>query len=146
MTAISSSSSSIPWSPSRLEDEIFVNLMENGYNDDAKSNKYIDQMIDKFEFFRIKSPENFYEISFKDLDSEVLNHIKDHTKDCKTTKEKYRKLDGIFTKVIAQITKQAESAILSQRITEDTILLKVSLNSIREFVSQKWKLIGGEKL
>ncbi len=127
-----------PWSPCRLVDSIFNNLMESssrGNDENEKFNRYVMQMVDKFEFFRIKSPKIFFEISFKDLDSETITHIDDYTKNCKTIEEKYRELDEIVTEVIARITKQAEPAILSRRINEDQILLKVALNSMRELVS-----------
>lgn len=144
MTLLSSPSSSEVVDillPSRLVDVIFVSLMENGYNENTKSNKYIVQFVHKFRFFRIKSPETSFEISYKDLNIEALNYIKDYTKDCKTTEEKYQKLDGVITEVIARITKQAEPIILSSITSEGILWTKTSLNQIREVVSQKWALI-----
>ena len=82
--------------------------MENGYNEKTKSNKYVTQFIDKFKFLRIKSPSTFFEISIRDLNSESICQIDSFTKGCKTEQEKYFKLDGIFTEVIARIAKQAE--------------------------------------
>lgn len=115
--------------------------MEKGYNENTKFIKYLEQFVNKFRFFRIKSSGISFEISHKDLNSEALNHIKDYTKDCKTTGEKYNKLDGVFTEVIARISKQAEPIILSSGTSEDTLWIKTSLNQIREVVSQKWKLV-----
>ncbi|MER5174279.1 MAG: hypothetical protein ABJB76_04145, partial [Candidatus Nitrosocosmicus sp.] len=55
--------------------------------------------------------------------------------------EKYQKLDGVITEVIARITKQAEPIILSSITSEGILWTKTSLNQIREVVSQKWALI-----
>jgi len=128
------------WSTEYLIDNIFNNLMENGYEKDEKINKYIIQLIDKFNFFRIKSPITIFEINIKDLYLETKYQINNYTEECKTKEKKYRKLDGIVTEVIARITKQATPMILSQRINEDIILFKSSLKEIRELVSFKWIL------
>ena len=147
MTVIISSPSSSPndSSPWKLADIIFVSLMENGDDTVSKSNKYITQIINKFKYIRIKTDEKFFEISFKDLNSESINHMAEYTKDCKTAEEKYAILNGVFVEVIARIIKQAEPAILSSYTNESRRLLaKVALNEIREMVSYHWRLVGGD--
>ena len=124
-----------------LIDTIFVDMMENGNNENTTSNRYLVQFVDKFKFFRIESPVTFFEISIKDLTKESICNIDSYIKGCKSEQEKYRKLDGIFTEVIARIAKQAEPSILSLTINEDPVLLKTSLNQIREIVSLKWKIV-----
>jgi len=118
--------------------------MENGYDEISYSNKYIIQIINKFKYFRIKAGKLFFEISFKDLNNEAIEYIVEYTKDCKTAEEKYAKLDGIIVEVIARILKQAEPAILSSYTNESRRLwAKVALNEIRETISYRWKLVGG---
>ena len=132
------------WTPSRMVDSIFNDIMENGYDDILKFNKYILQIIKKYKFIRIKAEETRIEISFKDLNNEAIEYIVEYTKDCKTAEEKYAKLDGIIVEVIARILKQAEPAILSSYTNESRRLwAKVALNEIRETISYRWKLVGG---
>jgi hypothetical protein len=115
--------------------------MENGYDSDTKQNKYIDQLVDKFKFFRLRSPSVYFEIYKQDFKDETTLHIENYIQDCKTSQEIYLKLNGIFTEVIARISKQAEPRILSLRINEDIVWIRNSLNEIRELVSFKWKLV-----
>ena len=129
------------WTSGYLVDNIFNNLLENGYCIITKQNKYIDQIVNKFDFFRIGSPNVHIEIAKNDLDAETIKQIENCIQDCKTIEQKYRKLDGIFTEVIARITKLAEPTILSLKVNEDVVLLKRSLNEMRESSSFKWKLV-----
>ena len=129
------------WTPGYLVDNIFVNLMENGYDKNTKSNEYILQLADKFRYFRIKSPITLYEISYKDLDVKTINHIRNYTKCCKSTEEKHQRLNWVIVDVIARIAKEAESRILSLYANEDKVLLKARLSEIRELVSHKWRFI-----
>ena len=132
------------WTPSRMVDSIFNDIMENGYDDILKSNKYIIQIIKKYKFIRIKAEETRIEISFKDLNKNTLDQITEYTVDCKTAEDKYARLDGIFAEVIARILKQAEPAILSSYTDESKrSLAKVALNEVREVISYRWKLVGG---
>ncbi len=132
-------------SPWHVADVIFVSLMQNGYDEVSKSNRYIIQLINKFKYFRINSKGKCFEISFKDLNSETIDLIAEYTKDCKDPDEKYEKLDGVFVEVIARIIKQAEPAILSSYSDESRrVLAKVVLNEIREIISHKWKMVGGD--
>ena len=119
---------------------MFVNLMENGYDKNAKSCKYIQQIADKFEFFRRRSPTTYFDIDKKDLSAETIKQLEDYTKDCKTTGERYRKLNGPFTEVIAWIAIQAESRIMSSKMEVDTVWIKKSIHEIRELVSFRWRL------
>jgi hypothetical protein len=130
------------WSTGYLVDKILDDLMEIEINSDLKFNKYILQILDKLRFFLIKSPKVHFDISFKDLGQDTLKLIKDYTKDCKTQEEKYAKLDGPMTEVIARITMQAKPLVLSSvREKEITTLLEASINQIRELVSFKWRFI-----
>src|SRR5919112_5587454 len=95
------------WTSSRLEDKIFNNLLDNGL-DITKGNKYINQIVDKFRFFRIKSHNVYFEIHKQDLDTKTIQLIETYIQDCKTPNEIYLKLNGILTEVIARIVKQAE--------------------------------------
>jgi hypothetical protein len=123
-----------------LIDKIFNNLIENGYDNYIKQNKYIDQLVKKFLFFRIKSPDVYFEIYIQDLDNETIQLIETYTQECKTAHQKYLKLNWIFIEVISRIEKQAEPQIISNNINEDVIVwLKSSLNEIRETVSLKWR-------
>jgi len=40
--------------------------------------------LEKFKFFRIKSPNTFFEISIKGLEGETIQQIENQIKDCKT--------------------------------------------------------------
>jgi hypothetical protein len=134
------------WTFEYLVDNMFVNLMENGYGKNTKLNKYIHQVADKFDLFRIRSPTTFFEINKKDLSNETLKQLEDYAKQgCKTKGERYQKLDGLFTEVIALIAKQAESKIISSRMGLDTVWVKRSVHEIREFVSFRWILVDGNK-
>jgi hypothetical protein len=125
------------WTPEYLIDKVFIDLMENG----KKKNKYIEQMVDKFKFFSLKSPDVCFDIYEMDLSDETIKHKDLHLQDCKTKDEKYSKLNPIFTEVIARITEQAKPQILAG-VSSNNIVIKRSLNEIRELVSFKWKLIG----
>jgi hypothetical protein len=60
----------VPCSRSRLIDEIYNNLMENGrYGKEEIHNKYVDQFEDKFQCLRVGS--KYIEISFKHLNEET---------------------------------------------------------------------------
>ncbi len=134
------------WTYEYLVDKVFFNLMQNGVNYETKSNKYIIQFVNKFEYFRIRSSSTFFEIDIKDLSEDTIKQIEDHTKDCKTVEEKYRKLDGVIVETIARICKQAEPIILSSKTNDDSeVLLKVALNEIREIVSFRWRFVDGDK-
>lgn len=132
------------WTDGYIFNNIFNNLMDNGCHGNKGQNKYIDQMVHKFRFFRIKSPSTYFEIDKNDLDAQTIKQIEDIIKGCKTPKEKYLKLNGVFVQSISRIAKQAEPIILSQMIYEDIVWVKASLNEIWELVSFKWKLIGGK--
>ncbi len=132
------------WPPAYLIDIIFNNLMDDGYNGNRGQNKYINQMVRKFNLFRIRSPSTYFEIDKNDLDAQIIKQIEDCVRGCRTPREKYLRLNGIFVQVISRIAKQAEPIILSQMVNEDIVWIKVSLNEIRELVSFKWKLIGGK--
>lgn len=138
------SSTTDGFSPGCIADIIFVSLMENGYDEVLKSNRYIIQIVNKFKYFRIKAEGKRFEISLKDLNSEALYHITEYTKDCKDPDEKYEKLDGIIVEVISRIIKQAEPAILSSYSKEFRLFAKVALNEIREVSSRRWKMVGGD--
>ena len=128
------------WTPGYLVDNIFVNLMENGYDEDTKSNEYVIQFVEKFPFLRIASSSTFFEIDTKDLDKDTIAQITDYAKDCKTREERYRRLNGVIVEAIARIAKQAEPLILSPIANEELIWIKTSLYQVREIVSNKWKL------
>jgi hypothetical protein len=131
------------WNCNYLIDKIFNDLIENGYDNHAKKqNTYIDQIADKFRFFRLKSYNTYFDIYIQDLDKETILQIESYTSSCKTSNEKYLKLNGIFAEVIARITKQAEPLILSQEFNGDVTWLKSSLNEIRETISFKWKIVS----
>jgi hypothetical protein len=129
------------WTPGYLVDNIFVDLMENGHDENTNSNKYILQLTDKFTHFRIKSDFTLYDISFNDLSLETTDNIRNYTKDCKSPKEKHQRLDWVIVDVIARIAKQAESRILSLYPNEDQVMIKVRINEIRELVSHRWRFI-----
>jgi len=118
--------------------------MKNGNDDITKQNKYIVQISEKFWLFQLRSDKIFFEIYKRDLDNETILLIEDYVKDCKTTKEKYLKLNGIITEVIAAIAKQSEHLIISQTMDTDLEWLKRSVNEVREYVSLKWKLVSGD--
>ena len=133
------------WTPHYLVDKIFNDLMENGDNEITKQNKYLVQIKEKFLLFRLKSDKTFFEIYYQDLNNETKRLIENYIKDCKTPKEKYVKLNYIFTEVIASIVKQAEHLIISQKTEENITWIKRSINEIRECVSLRWKLIGDKQ-
>jgi hypothetical protein len=126
-----------------LIDKIFNNLMENGYNYNIKQNKYIFQLVNKFQLFRLKSPNVYFEIHIRDLDSETIQLLEVYTRDCSTRHHKYLKLNWVFTEVITRIAKQAEPQIISIEMNENTIVWwKSSLNEIREITSLKWMVVS----
>lgn len=133
------------WTYECLVDNIFVNLMENGCDIDKKSNKYVLQFIDKFRYFRRRSPSTYFEINKKDLSAETINQLESYTKYCRTTGERYSKMDGVIVEAIARIAKQAQPEILSSCTDDDNRdLLKVALWEIREMVSFQWTFVDGE--
>src|SRR4051794_40241194 len=114
------------WSIAYLIDNIFNDLMDKSIEDKngKKINKYIHQAITKFDDFRIKSQVTFFDIYKEDLSNETKKHVNYYVKDCNSKRKIYQKLNGIITEVIALITKQAESLILSFKEKEDATLLK----------------------
>jgi len=131
-------------SPWHLADIIFVSLMENGFDEVSKSNRYIIQIIKKFKYFRTKADKTFFEISFKDLNSDALDRINGYTEDCKSVGEKYAKLDGVFAEVIAHIAQEAEPMIVSSTANESRLWNQTALYEIRDTVSYRWKLVRGD--
>jgi hypothetical protein len=120
-----------------LIDKIFNNLMENF----ERANKYINQMVDKFWFFRIRSLNVYFDIDIQDFDEETIQLIEAYTSDCITNQQIYFKLNGTITEVIARITKQAEPKIISKRFNEDIAWLQSSLYETREVTSFKWRFV-----
>ena len=128
-----------------LVDKIFNDLIDNEDSSNHKFNKYILQILDKLRFFIIKSPVVYFDIRYKDLGQNTLKLIEEYTKDCKTAQEKYVKLDGLMTEVIARITMQAKPLILSSvKEKEFTTLLETSINQIRESASYKWRFVDND--
>jgi hypothetical protein len=126
------------WNCNCLIDKILNDLM-----DDKKADKYIKQFIDKFHYFRIKSPNTIFFICLKDLDKyTTIIQLESFVKDCKTSDEKRIRLDGIFTEVISRVAKQARPLILSNIKYEDIDHTKTALNEIREIISLKWDLVN----
>lgn len=125
------------WSLNYLSDNIFNNLME------SNSRKYINQLVTKFKYLIIKSPNAYFVIEKKDLSDKVISHLEFYVKDCKTKNEKYLKLDYLFTEVVAEIAKEAKPMLLAG-FEEDTFmeLRNKEINSIRSLVSLKWKLVA----
>ena len=126
-----------------LIDKIFNDLIKNGYDNNSKQNKYLVQIAEKFWLFKPGLDKIFFEICKRDLDNEPILLIEDYTKDCKTAQEKYLKLNGIMTEVIAAIAKQSEHLIISQT-NGDLEWLKRLVNEVRECVSLEWKLMKGD--
>jgi hypothetical protein len=125
-----------------LVDTIFNDLMDcRDYDEIRKINKYIFQMLEKFKFSRINSPEVRIDIDKKDLKDDSKKQIEERINDCKTGEESYSKLDGIITEVIALVFKQAEPLILANTEYEDHIWVKKSINEIRPSVSNKWRFV-----
>jgi len=131
------------WLPSRIADAIFNDLMENGDEHDKENNdnRYISQIVEKFDYIRLKYTGTLYEIYYNNLSEETRFQIEGYLKGCTTPYEKYKKLNGIMPDVIARIAKQAEHKILANKMTEDPLFIKVNTNSMRELVSNKWKFI-----
>lgn len=119
------------WSPKHLEDNIFNDLMENG--------EIVSQVEEKFERLRLGS--TVIEISRKNLSLDTIYHIEESVKHCKTTDEAYQTLNGIIPDVIARIAKQVEHRILAKILSKDQVLLRTSLNNIRELASNHWRFI-----
>jgi hypothetical protein len=134
-TITSSSSSSVinPRTPSRLENNIFNELMKN-------DNKYRIQIEEKFERLRIGT--TVIEICRKDMSPDTIHHIYESIKHCKTSIEEYQILNGIVPDVIARITKQVEHRILAKIAGQDQVLLRTALNSMRELSSDHWRLVN----
>lgn len=110
--------------------------------DGQKADTYIKEFIEKFPYFRIKSPKAIFFIYLKDLDKyTTIIQLENFVKDCKTPEEKRIRLDGVFTEVIARIAKQAQPLILSQIKYEDIEHIKTTLSEIRENISLKWDLV-----
>ena len=81
------------WTDEHLIDKISENMMKNGYDDqDSKKNKYIEQMVDKFKFFRLESPDVHFDIYETDLEDETIKQKDIYIQDCKTAKERDNKL------------------------------------------------------
>jgi hypothetical protein len=121
------------WTCNYLIDKIINDLM-----DGQKADTYIKQFIDKFPYFRIKSPKVIFFIYLKDLDKyTTIVQLESYIKDCKTPNEKRIRLDGIYTGVIARIAKQAQPLILSNIKYEDIEHTKIVFSEIREIVSLK---------
>ncbi len=133
-------SNSDPWSIEYLTDNISNNLLESEGSNGETQNKYVGQLVDKFKYIRIKSPNVCFDIHETDLDNETIKQKDIHIQDCKTRGEKYIRLNPIITEVIARITEQAKPRILAGA-SNDNMGLQRSLNEIRELVSFKWKLI-----
>ena len=132
------------WTNENLNDNIFNNLLESENNKGETQNKYVDQIIDKLKYFRIKSPNVYFEIDKNDLKPETIKQVEDFIQGCRTTEEKYIKLNGVVTEVIAQIAKQAEPMILSQRSNENMTWIKKSLNgdkgtSFIQMETDRWR-------
>jgi hypothetical protein len=123
-------------------DKVFDDLMEIENNSTNKFAKYILQIYTKLKFFTIKSPAAYFDISLRDLKPDTIKIIRDYLKDCKTAQEKYAKLDGPMTEVIARITMQAKPMILSSvQEKEIATLYATSINQIRESVSYHWRFV-----
>jgi hypothetical protein len=125
------------WLPGRLTDAIFIDLMASNDKDD----RYLSQIEDKFDWLRLKFTDTSYEIHYSDLKEETQKHLEDYVKDCKTTEEKYKKLNGIMPDVIARVSKQVEHRMVANKMSKDPVLLQVSFYSMRENVSNNWKFI-----
>jgi hypothetical protein len=130
------------WSDNYLVDRIFNSLDENGTDKQTKSNKYILQLDKKFLLFISGSPEVRFNIYTSDLDEECLSKLKERVKNCKTVEESYSKLNYIFTEVIYRIAKQTEPYISSRTIGKDPTIDKMQFNRMREWVSDKWKIVN----
>jgi hypothetical protein len=131
------------WSTACLIDNIFNDLMDKKYENknNNKINKYIYQAVTKFDEFRRKSSVTFFDISIGDLSKKTKNYLNDYIKPCNTQRKKYQKLNGIMTKVIALIYKQAESLILSNIEYEEEVWIKKTINEIRESIKKRWRFI-----
>ena len=121
------------WSHAYLVDNIFNNLM-------SPDNKYIIQSITKFPYFRIKSPVTFFDI-YKDIKEDTKRDLELYVRDCNSQEQAYRKLDGIFTEVIALIYRQSRPLILSTLEYEDPVWVERSINEIRSTISYKWRFV-----
>ncbi len=124
------------WSPNYLIDNIFNNLMENN------PSEYINQLVTKFKYFIIRSPNVYFIIEKKDLSDSVIRHLELYIKDCKTRNEKYIRLDYLFTEVIAEIAREARPSLLAGWEDKFVELRKREVNSIRSLVSLRWKLVS----
>ncbi|MDR4489465.1 MAG: hypothetical protein R2685_00990 [Candidatus Nitrosocosmicus sp.] len=123
------------WTPNYLIENIFNNLMA------SNSRKYINQLVTKFKYFIIRSPNVYFMIEKKDLSDEVIKHLEFYVKDCKTRNEKYMKLNYIFAEVFAEIARESRPLLLAGWEDKFIELRNKEINSIRSLVSSKWKLV-----
>jgi len=69
------------WLDGRLQNVISNQLMDN-------DNKYKNQALTKFQYFRIKSPYTFFDINIGDLADEIITQLEMCIKSCETREEK----------------------------------------------------------
>jgi hypothetical protein len=126
------------WSDDYLQNAIFNQLMDI-------DNKYKNQGLEKFRYFRINSPSAFFDIDIIDLPDEIITQLEVCIKGCQTKDEKYNRLNSIFTRAIFSIYKNhIESQILSTT-KEDKDIVRTSINEMPSLLSHKWRLIDSNK-
>ena len=103
--------------------------------------KYINQAVEKFRYFRIKSPVTRFEIFKNDFSDEIRKKLVQKVRNHVTKDEKYNKLDGIMVEVIARIYNETKPLILDNVEHEYHVSVMVAINEIRTAVSNHWELI-----
>jgi len=121
------------WSYSYLVDNIFNDMM-------SPDNKYIIQAKTKLTDFRRNSSVTFFDI-YNDFKEDTKKDLALYVRDCNSQEQVYRKLDGIFTEVIALIYREARPLILSTIKYEDPVWVERAINEIRSTVSYRWRFV-----
>ena len=121
------------WSYAYLVDNIFNDMM-------SPDNKYVIQAKTKLTDFRRNSSVTFFDI-YNDFKEDTKKDLALYVRDCNSQEQVYRKLDGIFTEVIALIYREARPLILSTIKYEDPVWVERAINEIRSTVSYKWRFV-----
>jgi hypothetical protein len=88
-----------------IQNRIFNDLMNKTVidRDGNRVVKYIHQARREFQDSKINSQLSKFDIYWEDLSEETGKNINDYIQYCNDVEERYNKLDGIMTEVIAQI-------------------------------------------
>ncbi len=107
--------------------------------------EYENQAKEKFEYFRMPSPDVWFKIDVKHLSDDIRNYLNSVVENCKNKNEKYERLNDIFVKAIELFYEKCKPKILETK-KHNREEAEQAFTTLPSSISKHWKLVNIDKI